>query len=216
MNRMPLAPRDESARELDFLLAEGNLAGPEYDAVEQRVMARTARPSAAARWRLPALSLAATLGGLALAFGFATGGDSPPPAFSAKGSLESAIPVGVGCAGVDPHRCRPGSTLMFAVPPGGSGYLAAFGKQVGDGQPESDGTGALFWLLPTEGGDTPKVLAEDATRVLEQGVRLEADLPAGRYAVTAWLAPNPVQRSHPAPLPPQGAGTTFLLLGGGE
>jgi hypothetical protein len=176
--------------DLDQLLARGRLSGIDYDRIEERVLERV-RPERRTRWWLalaPATAAASLLG--VWLVGRTT---TEPGAFTAKSGGDGARTViDVGCEGAQPHVCRLGQTLMFSV--GASerrGYLAAYAARV------DDPSARRVWYFPTPGGELPSIEPSAETRVLGQGVRLDAPHAAGRYRVHVWISETPVERADP-------------------
>lgn len=178
---------------LDELLARGHLGGPQYDAVLDRVLARTETREprrAAGRWLRWAL-----VPGVAIASGFAAWLLVARPAtvpFTAKGTTTTTAngALQIGCVPSGNHVCRAGSTLMFTVNSAlASGFLGAYGERVGD---SSQGR---IWYFPSASGTTPTVPRGAGTVVLPDGIRIGPEHPPGRYRVTVWIAARPLGRA---------------------
>jgi hypothetical protein len=174
--------------ELDQLLARGRLSGIEYDRIEERVLERV-RPERQKRWWFalaPATAVASLLG----VWLFGQDVDEGD-VFTAKGSGDAPRAViDVGCEGPRPHECRLGQTLMFSV--GASeerGHVAAYAERV-------DGPAApRIWYFPSRIGAQPRVEPATETRVLGEGVRLDAPHVPGRYRVHVWISETPIERT---------------------
>jgi hypothetical protein len=176
---------------IDGLLAPGGLGGPQYDAVFDKVLARTEvrEPPAVARrlrWSVVA--------GTALASGMAAALLLVHPAggrFTAKGTAAAADgALEIGCGPSGSHVCRMGGTLMFTVNSAQvSGTLGAYAEPVG-GPP-----GQRIWYFPTAGGTAPVVLPGRGTTVVPEGIEIGAEHRLGRYRVTVWIADRPLGRA---------------------
>ena len=178
---------------LDELLARGHLSGPQYDAVLDRVLARTETREprrAAGRWLRWTL-----VPGMAIASGVAAwllvARPAPEP-FAAKGAPTTSAANGalqIGCAPAGDHVCRAGSTLMFTVNSAlASGSLGAYAERVGDSSRER------IWYFPTARGTSPTIARGTGTVVVPDGIRIGAEHPPGHYRVTVWLAARPLGR----------------------
>jgi hypothetical protein len=186
--------------ELDQLLARGRLSGRQYDEIERQVLARVAPRSK--RWPWIAVLPAAALLALLVFPGRTnerSGAGSPNAVrdgFTARGSSasngsarRSAVIVDVGCAGRPAHVCRVGDTLMFSVNSSqAAGYLLAFAERLDDPP-------ARIWYFPASDGSAPSVEPRASTTVLSQGVRLGPPHTVGKYRVSAWLSPEPVDEA---------------------
>lgn len=176
--------RDDA--ETDRLLARGDLGGPRYDEILQRVLERTAPPAAARTWSRRRLLIPLT----ALVAGFAAwvvfvGPDRDH--FTPKGDRDSdAIAVGCRFPG---GECRPGEKLVFTV--NGAlthGYLGAYAERV------DDPSHHRIWYFPTAAGTSPLVAPGSGTQVVPQGIEISQDHPPGRYRVNAWISSRPLDR----------------------
>jgi len=181
---------------LDEVLAGGCLPARSYDEIFEKVLKSVRqeekRRAGWSRWRwtlIPVGALVLVLGaGLAL---FQADG----PGFSAKGArLQSpstfAGRIDIACQSSSAPRCRVGETMMFAIGPSKtSGYIAAYAQRVGDP------TGERIWYFPDAAEKAPFVSAGDSTRVLAEGVKVGAEHRPGKYRVTLWLAPGPIDRN---------------------
>lgn len=178
--------KPEDAR-IDRLLAQGDLGGPHYDDIADRVLRSTAERLRRRRWALllaPGLAAAMIVGTWRMVV-HTDGGRLTP-----KGSpMSTSTAIGVECARGG-RVCRPGDTVTFSVNSAVvSGYLEAYADR--QGTPIAD----RIWYFPTDGGGTPFVAPGQGTIVAPEGVRIGPEHTAGRYRVTVWITARPLERS---------------------
>ena len=172
--------------ELDRLLARGNLGGPSYDAIFERVLSGS-RPPKLNRSRralrvlaLPVAAAAAFALWLTLA---------PRERFTARGStsIDSGLELGCGAPG---RACEVGDTLIFSVNAAvTSGYLGAYAVRSDDPRQER------IWYFPSLGAAAPRVPPGAGTVTLPDGIRIGREHAPGHYRVEIWLSAQPFQRA---------------------
>ena len=197
MSPKKITERSLDDSELDYLLSQGRLSGPEKERVFDGVMdnvlqevspderhraiaaadPRAGRRSSSQRQRrwvvaLSAIAAMAVVGVLLLDELADPVSSKAPGAFVARGTQEqTASPIEGGCQG----GCQRGDTLMFrvhSVPQ--SVYLAAW--SVG---PE----GKRTWYFPTDDGEMPQLRPNPQPTVLRHGIKLGAEHALGAHAL---------------------------------
>jgi hypothetical protein len=178
--------------QLDELLAQGHLGGPQYDRILDRVLEQTAPRRS--WWRRRRMT-AALLPGLALASALGAWLMLARPAvehFAPKGTAWAPLAgaVEIGCAPSGGHVCPAGGTLLFKVNAAViSGYLGAYAERAG--APPSE----RIWYFPTAAGTGPVIARGEGTLVVPEGIRLGPEHRPGRYRITVWISSRPLGRS---------------------
>jgi len=183
---------------IDRLLARGNLAGPEYDRIFERVLARTetVTPVPARRWLawglVPGAAVATGLAAwLLLVRPSGVGGKEPGAAgFATRGLVGAGGgALEIGCTPSGSRVCRAGDTIMFQVNAAViSGYLGAYAERLDDPAHER------IWYF-TGAQANPVIVPASGTVVVPQGIRIGPEHRPGRYRVTAWIASRPLARA---------------------
>ncbi|MGC4093583.1 MAG: hypothetical protein QM756_37930 [Polyangiaceae bacterium] len=176
---------DENER-IERLLAGGYLSGSQYDAIEQRVLAHTAKRQRGQllRWVAPAALAASSMAAL-VAFWVRT-----PSTFTPKGTDTSLGVIDISCNRPLRHECAAGETLAFLVNSAvGSGYLGGYAERVGDSRHDR------IWYFPNARGDSPYVKSGSQTIVLPEGIRIGSEHQPGQYRVSLWLSVRPLSRA---------------------
>jgi hypothetical protein len=182
-----------SDRDIDALLAQGRLSGPEADRILEHVLDRTARGGTTRRlwWPLTAgFGLAAATAALLLIGPMAQReGEGFTPRGGAAGATGlPATDLDVACLGASLTACPRGSTLLFAVQSGApAGYLAAWAEPAGGGE--------RVWYFSAD-GEAPAVARSTAgTQPLSRGVRVGPEHAAGSYVVHVVLSEQPLTKA---------------------
>jgi hypothetical protein len=171
------------ADRLDQLLAEGNLSGAQYDAIERRVLERVVPRPKRSRWLVAPIA-ALLAAGVAMPSTYTSEDD-----FRAKGVAGPELAIDVAC-GDGKQQCRHGDTLLFSVNAAVTqGYFYAYAQR------EGWAGGERIWYFPTASGQAPRVTSGEGTVILPEGIRLGQEHASGRYRVTAWVATRPLVRS---------------------
>jgi hypothetical protein len=180
---------DKTRNHLDRLLADGELSGPEAQAIFERVYAdveREERPRHSARRAL-------WLGGYAAIACFVTvvamrSSSEQRQGLTARGQGAAAPILEMSCSGGTLGTCPASSNLVFLVSGDSSaGYLSAYAEPL---DPDLD----RVWYFSQETG-SPELGAAEGTQVFERGVRLRGSHRAGRYRVHAFVADWPLTRA---------------------
>lgn len=182
---MARSKNDEDER-VERLLAGGYLSGSQYDAIEQRVLARTAKPRMGQvfRWVAPGALAVASVAALAVLL------VRKPPEFNEKGTDASLGVFDVSCKRPLRHTCGSGETLAFLVNSAlASGYLGAYAERV------DDPSHSRIWYFPNAQGESPYIGRSSQTVVLPSGIRVGPEHRQGRYRVTLWLSAKPLSRA---------------------
>jgi hypothetical protein len=180
-----LSTDDEDER-IERLLTGGYLSGSQYDAIEERVLSRTAKPrKLELSRRASGVTLAAASIAALVAFWLRT-----PPELTTKGADASLGVIDISCKRPLRHECGLGETLVFLVNSAvGSGYLGGYAERVDD--PSHD----RIWYFPNGRGESPYVKSGAQTVVLSEGIRIGPEHKRGRYRVTLWLSVRPLSRA---------------------
>jgi hypothetical protein len=172
----------KSDEQLDALLSQGRLSGPERDRILKTVLERSAaaRPARWSRWLLG--------GTVALAAAGAAGVlliprlQREPAGFTARGNAPAGadIQIDLGCVDGSLERCPAGSTLLFAVRgEQARGFLGAYARPADGGSP--------IWYFSAE-AESPAVVARGpGLQALSRGIRLGPEHRPGRYQVVVVL-----------------------------
>jgi len=180
-------------QELDRLLAQGRLSGPDAERIGEQVIASTRQEESAGSsgMRLWALSLGllgavAALAILWLALPHLQGG---PGEFRSKGA-GSGILLEAGCrhgATFSEERCQHGDTLLLRLSNlPGRVFLAAFA---------SGPAGLRIWYFPTEQEKTPEIAPAAEPRLLDRAIEIGPEHVPGAYRLQILLFSAPVDRS---------------------
>jgi hypothetical protein len=175
-----------SDRQIDALLARGDLSGPESDRILETVLARRAhRPL----WR----RLLAPVGGLTLATAAALllvagpFGRGNTPEFAARGTGVGTDDLDVACDGGTRSACPRGSTLLFVAREGAAaGYLAAWAEPIGGGD--------RIWYFSAE-GEAPRIAPTTGTQPLSRGVLIGPEHATGEYRIHLVLSAAPLRKA---------------------
>jgi hypothetical protein len=173
--------------QLEELLGQGNLGGPEYDRILGKVLARTQpRAKKRAAWFLvPAAGVSLALAAWVL-YVHPRGEQVTPK--GAAGGASAAVTI--GCGPSASRVCAVGDTLMFEVNAAvASGYLGAYAERV-----DAPG-GERIWYFPSASGSAPRIDSGAGTAVAPQGIRLGPEHAPGTYRVSVWLSTRPLQRT---------------------
>lgn len=163
-----------------LLAGDDRLSRIEKDAVLDGVLA-TVAPPRRARW--PWLALPAVVAAAALVV--IAPWRSREPEFTARGGSSSVAALHVTCAA----GCTHGAKLLFDLHGTSSyRYFAAFAKR---------GDGTVLWYFPTTDAGTSVDLAMlPASGVLDRGIVLGDDHPAGTYRVYGVFSRAPLTRAN--------------------
>jgi hypothetical protein len=182
----------KTANQLDRLLADGELSGPEADAIFDRVYANVAaaeRPGTSRRATYAALWFGA---GAAACIASLVTFRSPGPestALTARGTNDGAPVLAVRCADGTLGACPKSSRLFFSVAGDRtSGFLSAYAEPL-------DMPGERIWYFSSETLSPQPVGAVDGTRVFDHAVNLGGTHRPGRYRIHAFLAPRPLSHT---------------------
>jgi len=176
--------REQRQRELDRLLGQGALSGPEKDRILETVLERCVPERPSARFgllgrRLSWIAAVALIVLAAPGLWYALRQDS---GFRPKGSPVAGPLLEVGCEGA----CARGGVLFFRVEHSKeAAHLAAFATSAG---------GERIWYFPAADGSLPELPATDAPVVLPQGVRLGPEHAPGSYELHLLVLRRPASR----------------------
>jgi hypothetical protein len=182
---------DEAARDMDNLLAGGELSGPEADAILDRVLesldrAQGKKPPARLLRYWPAAAGAALAAAAAVVLVLRGGVTGVEPAGEQVRYEEGAFgpKLEIRCADGTLAACPVRSSLVFAV--SGSPkrvFLSAYAERVG-----TEG-GQVFYFAEEGGGvEIAAAAAAEGARAAEAKVRLSPEHEPGRYRVHAFVA----------------------------
>jgi hypothetical protein len=185
---------EKTSHELDALLADGKVSGPEADAIFDRVYATVARDERRwARWRPVLYPVGAVAACAAVALAWSTG---PSGELTARGAETIAPVLEVTCAAGSLAACPHSSKLVFVVSGEGvHGALSAYAEPL-------DGQGERILYFTREAG-APALTAGDGTRVFHRAVMLAGTHRAGRYRIHAVLTDRPLDRNELLQGPPE-------------
>jgi hypothetical protein len=177
---------DEGDRDVDFLLAQGRMPGPEKERIKDQLLAMVRAEEQPSRRRVGLWAGWAAGAATALALGafLLLPRLSDDGGFSRK-SGGGGSPLEVQCLGASPAACPAGSTLLFVV--GGSarpGYLTAFA--------EPEGGGERIWYFSSQ--DESPAVAADRTVPLRKGIIVGPEHRPGRYRLRLLLSEVPLSR----------------------
>jgi hypothetical protein len=186
----------KTANQLDRMLADGELSGPEADAIFDRVYREVARQDAsqrpwqrAPRWLWGGIAAAAGVTAV-IAVGLPGGGTRPSAdhgEFTARGSASGAIRIDVMCSEGDLAACPTSAKLVFLVAGDeAGGFLSAYAEPLESGAER-------VWYF-SRASDSPRVAPSSVgTRAFDRGVLLQGTHRPGRYRVHAFLADHPLE-----------------------
>jgi hypothetical protein len=176
-----------SDRQLDSLLARGDLSGPESDRILETVLARRARRPLWRRLLIPVGGLTlATVASLLFVVGPLR--DAGSSGFAARGGGTGPDDLDVACLNGSRSSCPKGATLLFAARAGApSGYLAAWAEPVGGGE--------RIWYFSAD-GESPRIAAASTgAQPLTRGVRIGPEHAPGEYRVHLVLSAAPLRKT---------------------
>lgn len=180
---------DKTARDLDRILAEGDLSGPEADAILERVLAdvrrddRRRRPRVVRYWPAAAGAVLAAAAAMFLVVrGGLTGTPGVGPRQLEEGTLGAKIEI--RCANGTLAACPVSSSLVFTVSDVKErAVLTAYAQRVGTGP---DPKQVLYF--EQEGGFVEIPAATEGAPASEHAQRLSPGHKPGRYRVHAFVA----------------------------
>jgi hypothetical protein len=178
----------KNANELDRLLADGELSGPEADAIFDRVYEQVARTERVVRPKRVAFVIAGCAAAAAVLLQLRTTLDGPDE-FAARGGSAATVLEAI-CSEGSLDACPTTAKLAFlAAGDGTTGFLSAYAEPL---DPSAGAERVWYFSRETE---SPQLTAgADGTRVFERAVRLTGTHRTGRYRVHAFLADHPLGR----------------------
>ncbi len=182
----------KTANQLDRLLADGELSGPEADAIFDRVYASVAAaeprrlPSGSWSW-MRAVVWGSGAIGACIAILFMLPSSTPGSnQLTARGLETHAPALEVRCDGGTLTSCPSSSKLVFIVSgEHTSGFLSAYAEPL-------DAGGERVWYFSREAESPRLVGVSDGTRVFDRAVKLGGSHRPGRYRIYAFVAPQPL------------------------
>jgi hypothetical protein len=192
---------EKNKNQLDRLLADGELGGPEADAIFDRVYAAVA---SAERARWPARSW--LLGGglsaaAAVLLMLVWPGRHPAGELTARGSDRYAPTLEATCSEGSLAACPISAKLVFVVSgDGAGGFLSAYAEPL-------DAGAERVWYFSREANSPELKRSGNGTRVFDRAVKLAGSHRPGRYRVHAFLAKRPLTH---AEMLASGAGVRIL------
>lgn len=175
-----------TANKLDRLLADGELSGPEADAIFERVHSAVVRTER--RRRVRAVTWLAASIAAAAAIGLVLVEPAPDPRaeLTARGSVADASVLEAVCSQGTLAACPMSSTLTFAIRGSSpAGFLSAYAEPL-------DAPAERIWYFSSDTASPELAGAVDETRVFDRGVRLSGTHRPGRYRIHAFLADRPL------------------------
>jgi hypothetical protein len=178
----------KTTHQLDRLLADGELSGPEADAIFDRVYASVARDERV-RWPLRAVLLGGGLSAAAaLLVMLARPVGDPVGELTARGSVAFAPTLEATCTDGTLSACPISAKLVFVVSGDApSGFLSAYAEPL-------DAGAERVWYFSREANTPEVMLADQGTHVFDRAVMLSGSHQPGRYRVHAFLAARPLAR----------------------
>jgi hypothetical protein len=177
-----------SDRQIDSLLARGDLSGAESDRILENVLNRRAHRPLWRRLLVPAggsLTLA-TAAVLLLVAGPWSGRKTEE--FSARGTGVAHDDLDVACMNGSRFACPRGSTLLFAAREGApSGYLAAWAEPARGGE--------RIWYFSAEGEVSRIAPPATGTQPLSRGIRIGPEHSPGEYRVHLVVSATPLGKA---------------------
>lgn len=178
---MSLDPPTRPPELARLLAGRDQLSRIEKEHIFAQVIAEVA-PARRTRWwmaAVPALAAAAIVV-LVIVAQRPTHGE-----FTARGGGGSVASLAITCSGAS-GACARGDKLLFDIH-GTTGYryLAAFAQR-------DDGT--VLWYFPADAGTSLDLAGQPADGVLDRGIVLGAEHPAGTYRVYAVFSRRPLTR----------------------
>ena len=182
---------EKTARDMDRLLAGGELSGPEADAIEKRVFEALDRAEGRKRparviryWPVAAGAVLAAAAAVVLVVrgGVGVGVEPGVGPMQHEDGVMGATKIEISCADGTLAACPVTSSLVFAV----SGnrravFLSAYAERVGT-------EGARVFYFAKHGGGVDIAAAAKGARAPEAKVRLSPEHEPGRYRVHAFVA----------------------------
>jgi hypothetical protein len=170
-------------RKLDFLLAQGGVAGPEHERILERVLADVRSPP---RRRLRPWWALMTLAGAAGAIAIVAVTMKDRPEFRARGEAAGIGNLEIRCSAGTLEHCQPGSSLLFefrGVARGG--FVTAFAEPS-----DSESTDRIWYFV----GPAAVIRGGGGPELLRQVVRLGPEHRAGTYRIRVLLSERPLSR----------------------
>jgi hypothetical protein len=187
---------NQTTRQLDRLLADGGVSGPEADAILDRVLATVAR-SEPRRSRRPVYWAAAGVAAIAAGALLMIVPAAPPAGgFVARGITSSAPTLRVSCSAGELGSCPLTATLVFALAGDqAAGFLSAYAEPIEGGE--------RIWYFSRESESPSLSDAKDGTRVFGRGVKLSGTHRPGHYRVRALVSTRPLSQHEILAGPPE-------------
>lgn len=187
---------DKATRQLDRLLADGGVSGPEADAILDRVLATVAREEPRRSSRV-IYWVGAGLAAAAAAFVVLSPRALPAGELTARGTGAAGPTLQVSCSAGELGACPLAATLVFSIAGDQStGFLSAYAE------PSAEG-GERVWYFSQESESPSLADVEDGTRVFGRGVKLSGTHRPGQYRVRAFVSTRPLGQSEMLAGPPQ-------------
>ena len=178
----------QTANQLNRLLADGELSRPEAESIFDRVYAAVEREERPRRLR-PHVALFAG-GGLAAAAALllllVRPADAPRSELTARGASGGAAALELRCSGGTLAACPLSSKLVFLLSGSAeTGFLSAYAEPLTSGAER-------VWYFSREVHSPALAEPLDGTYVFDRAVGLGGSHRAGRYRVHAFLADQPL------------------------
>jgi hypothetical protein len=180
----------KTANKLDRLLADGDLRGPEADAIFDRVYAQVARTDRVQRPVRRVFVLTGCVAAAAVALFVWRATFEPHEEFAARGDAAALPVLDASCSVGTVDACPVSAKLVFIVSGDSTtGFLSAYAE------PLDPAVGAdRVWYFSRE-SESPRIAdTSDGTHVFERAVRLMGTHREGRYRVHAFFADHPLGR----------------------
>jgi hypothetical protein len=185
---------DRSNDELDYLLAEGQLAGPVKDRILEKVLnEHGVAPGVVPLVRRRRLWMGA--GGLVVAAAAAVvlvalpRGQIGEGTFTAKGAASegaSTSLVDVQCLRATLDACPSGATLVFGAAGAAGGFLAAYSEPASGGE--------RIWYFSKD-GESPALAPGDRTQPFLKAIRLGPEHAPGEFRIHLFVTRAPHTRA---------------------
>lgn len=183
---------EETARDMDRLLAGGELSGPEADAIYERVTAelerreRERRPSVIRYWAAGSGAVLAAAAAVMLLVVRDPGGGERPQ--YEEGTIGKKPVVEIRCEGGTLAACPLSGSLVFAVSGNRKAVvLSAWAERVEIGSGTAGQAEPVIYF-EKDGGGVEIAPAGENARAVERKVALSAGHEPGRYRVHAVVA----------------------------